>query len=197
MTNVVQILTGDSSADRIDQAVALYDKAFGSKFALAIPSSLERRRLFKSTFDLGRAFVAVHRDEIVGIVGFHHGATSLTSGITYRELIRHLGLWSGYRAALVFSLYERKPVDGELLLDGIAVAETHRGQGIGSRLLREVAEYAAREGFTSIRLDVVDTNGRARKLYDRCDFQPTHTESFEWLRWLFGFGSVTTMVRNV
>ena len=82
-------------------------------------------------------------------------------------------------------------------MDGIAVAPDMRGQGIGARLLDLITDYAADQQFETIRLDVVDTNPQARKLYERKGFVATKTEQFEWLRWLLGFGAVTTMVKSL
>jgi ribosomal protein S18 acetylase RimI-like enzyme len=114
--------------------------------------------------------------------------------MSYRQLISQLGFIRGNRAAILFSLYERKPVPGELLMDGIAVASKMRGKGIGTRLLEELIAHARREQFEQIRLDVIDTNPQARKLYERNGFVETKTEHFGYLRWLLGFGASTTMV---
>jgi ribosomal protein S18 acetylase RimI-like enzyme len=99
----------------------------------------------------------------------------------------------GNWAALIFSLYERRPLPGRLLMDGIAVREGLRGRGIGTRLLQQLSDYAAQQGYESIRLDVIDINPGARRLYERYGFEAIKTERFEYLRWLIGFGGATTM----
>ena len=78
-------------------------------------------------------------------------------------------------------------------MDGISVHRDYRGRGIGSRLLREPAAYARRNGFRSIRLNVIDTNSSARRLYERQGFAAVRAENFPFLRWLLGFGGSTTM----
>ena len=180
-----------------DDAVLLYDEAFGPKFAVAVPDVAARRDLLRDAFRLDFAVGAVRKGELVGLAGFQTDHGSLTDGVGYRGLISRLGLLRGNRAALIFSLYDRKPQPGEIVMEGIAVRGDVRGQGMGSGLLDELAAYAVEEGFQTIRLDVIDTNPDARRLYERNGFVAVRTEHFAYLRWLLGFGASTTMVRRL
>lgn len=112
-------------------------------------------------------------------------------------MVQVLGFLPGNRAAIVFSLYERKNEEGELLMDGISVRSDARGQGIGSRLLDQVESYAIASSCKSIRLDVIDTNPNAKRLYERKGFSVTKSETFEWLRWFLGFGGSQTLVKSL
>ena len=174
-------------------AAALYDDAFGAKFALAVPDRDRRVDLLEKCLMGDHAVVALEGERLVGIAGFHSPAGSLTGGIVLSSLIAHLGLLRAVRAALVFGFYERRPDAGELVMDGIAVAEDCRGLGIGTRLLQEVAAHGRAERYEHVRLDVVDTNPAARRLYERNGFVAVNTETFPYLRWLFGFGASTEM----
>lgn len=176
-------------------AVAMYDEAFGAKFAVAIPNGQRRLKLLESSLDLRFAFAAVAADELIGLAGYKTEAGSLTDGMTYPSLVKELGAIRGTWAALVLSLYERSRRPGELLMDGIVVDACARGQGVGSRLLEEMVSFAFASGFKSVRLDVIDTNPKARRLYERHGFVATGTEHFGYLRWLLGFGASTTLVR--
>ena len=183
-------------------AAMLYDEAFGNKFAAAIPARAERLALLEAYFMPAYAIVAIADDTLAGLAGFHTTEGSFTGGCLsgtapYRDLTDRLGLWRGNRAALIFSLYARQPAPGELLMDGLAVNRRFRSQGIGSRLLDEVARYARDSGYDRVRLDVIDTNPRAKKLYERKGFQVVKTERIPYLRWLLGFGGYTTMERIV
>lgn len=175
------------------QAVDLYDNAFGAKFALAIPDIDKRRNLLADALVLDFAFAAIQNDQLVGLAGFQNEQGSLTKGINLERLLQHLGWLGGLRAMLVFSLYEREPETGELLMDGIAVNQAWRGQGIGGALLTNLKKYASEQGFENIRLDVIDTNSDAKRLYERQGFVAVHTEDFGFLREWLGFGSATRM----
>ena len=77
------------------------------------------------------------------------------------------------------------------MMDGIVVDPQMRGNGIGTRLLSEITTFATSDEHATIRLDVIDTNPAARRLYER------KTEHFGYLRWLLGFGASTKLVRDV
>ncbi len=178
-------------------AASLYDEAFGKKISVAVRSDKSRLLLLTDCFMLENAVVAVSEDELIGIAGFHTPAGSLTGGITYSELLSQLGFIKGNWAALILSLYERKPMPGELVMDGIAVQAKARGKGVGSRLLEEIVKYAKEHEFNSVRLDVIDINPKAKKLYERKGFKAVKTEYFPYLRWLLGFSGSTTMVLHL
>ncbi|WP_414122566.1 GNAT family N-acetyltransferase [Vreelandella titanicae] len=82
-------------------------------------------------------------------------------------------------------------------MDGIAVDSRFRGRGIGSRLLDSIIAHAVDNGFETIRLDVIDSNPRARRLYESKGFIAVNEEHFPYLKWLIGFSGSTTMVLKV
>lgn len=180
-----------------DDAARLYDEAFGGKLALAIPARDARIELIARSFLPEYGIAAIEGDALVGLVGFHTAEGSLTGGMDFRGCVAMLGPMRGMRAALVFSFYERAPKPGQLLLDGIAVRASARGRGVGTRLLAALYDIALSEGYNELRLDVIDTNPAARRLYERNGFIATETARFNYLRWLLGFGASTTMVRRV
>lgn len=179
------------------QAASLYDSAFGAKLAVAIPQEALRIPLLADSLDLDFAFAAIAEEKLIGLAGYKTAAGSLTGGLTYAQLIRRLGWLRGNRAAIVLGLYERSMKAGELLMDGIVVDAAWRGRGVGTGLLSEIVRFATEQGYDSVRLDVIDTNPGARRLYERRDFVATKTESFGYLRWLLGFGASTTLVRRI
>ena len=136
-------------------AASLYDEAFGQKFRIAIGSEQQRRSLLMDCFKREYAIVAMAGDKLVGIAGFHTTKGSFTGGIVYKNLVSLLGFIKGSRAALILSLYDRRPEKGDMLMDGIAVHQDYRGKGIGRRLLEELAVYAQEKGYNKLRLDVI------------------------------------------
>lgn len=181
----------------INDAIELYEQAFGQKFAVAISSKEQRIQLFKKTFNLDYVIGAIDNNKLVGIAGFQTTQGSLTDGITYRSLISQFGLIMGNWAALILGLYERKVDFKQLVMDGIAVHSEARGKGIGSQLLTKVAQHAKEHDFNTVRLDVIDTNPRAKALYERMGFKSTNTEYYPYLKWLLGFSGSTTMELTV
>jgi ribosomal protein S18 acetylase RimI-like enzyme/catechol 2,3-dioxygenase-like lactoylglutathione lyase family enzyme len=172
----------------------LYDAAFGSKLALAIPEEKERLAVLAAGFDPQFALLAWRGDVVLGVAGFKTERGAFTGALCWRLLRAKLGLWGAVRAMLVLSLFEREAAPNQLLMDGIAVAPSARGGGLGRGLLSALAKHAAEHGYQSIRLDVIDTNPGARRLYERMGFVAWRTERFEYLRWLLGFSAATQMV---
>ena len=133
----------------------------------------------------------------MGFAGFHDSAGSVTSDDAWNILRDELGLTGAIRAAIVFSILERRPEPGELLMDGIAVDADARGQGIGTALFDELEAYAGEHGLDRIHLEVIDTNPDARRLYERLGFVATKTERTPYLRRIMGFSAVTSMVKSL
>lgn len=189
-------LVGFPPEERLN-AVTLYDAAFGAKLGVAIPDAKRRLALFTDGITPERSIAAMQKGRVVGLAGFYADDTSFTSGITTKLLRKHLGLFGMLRAAVILSLYERKPHAGELLMDGIAVDPAMRGQGIGTGLLRALFNYASEHGYQSVRLDVIDTNPGARRLYEREGFVAAQTNSYPLLKGLLGFSASTTMIKAI
>ena len=196
MSDEIGVQQGFSSELR-SSAAELYDAAFGAKLSIAIPNPISRIAVLKVGFDPAFSFVAINDGEMVGIAGFKTAQGSLTGGISFRVLKNELGFWGAIRAVLVLAPLERKQVAGQLLMDGIGVSSNMRGGGIGTKLLHSLIEYAKTEGYQSVRLDVIDTNPAARRLYERVGFVPVKTENFAYLKWLLGFGAATQMVYSL
>lgn len=192
MNNEIIIQKGFPN-DLLPSAVDLYDVAFGAKLSIAIPNPVSRRAVLKDGFVPEFSFTALCNNQMLGIAGFKTKKGSLTGGISLGLLKEKLGYWGAIRAAIVLTLFERNSPDDQLLMDGICVSSEMRGHGIGTRLLNDLVDYARRERYRSLRLDVIDTNPSARRLYERIGFVPVKTEQFPYLKWLFGFSSVTQM----
>ena len=178
--------------------VELYDVAFGEKVALAVPQKEKRLALLNNCMLLEYAIGAFYKEKLVGIAGFHIQEGYLTGKkLKLSDLTSLLGIWGGIKAIIVLSIFSRKAKNNELLMDGISVAPLARGKGVGSKLLNEILSYAEEYDFKSVRLDVIDTNPRAKKLYERMGFKVTETSKFPSLKKILGFSSVDTMIYKI
>src|SRR5690606_39231866 len=103
-------------------------------------------------------------------------------------------------AAWRFALLSALPqdVDNErFLIDGLFVAPEARGTGLGSNLIATVADHARAQGYRQLRLEVVDTNLRAKALYHRLGFVATGRIDTGLRALIFGYDSATTMVLDI
>ncbi len=178
-------------------AARLYDEAFGQKFKFIIKDMDKRIAVLAESILPDLAIVAIEEGRLAGIAGFHENGSSFFSGGNLKTLSKYLGFFKGLKAALLFSFFERKPFKGELLMEGIVVDSMSRGKGIGTALIDKLTGYAKEKGFNWIRLDVIDTNEGARRLYERKRFVAVRTDKFPYLKRLIGFGAATTMTKYV
>lgn len=179
------------------QAAVLYDQAFGQKLALAIPSQEKRLKILQTGLDPRHSFVALKDGLIVGIAGYKSTEGSLTGAISFEKLRNVLGILGAIRAAMILVAYDRPLKKDQLLMDGISVSDSQRGNGVGSALLQLIKNHARETGLSSVRLDVIDTNPAARRLYERHGFREVAHMNLGVLSKIFGFSGATTMELQV
>ena len=173
---------------------ASFWQAFSGKLAPVLGPETRALAFLDRTLDPGFALSATDADgSFLGVAGFKTDQGALVGG-GLRDLAAIYG-WVGTPWRLpILALLERETKPGVLLMDGIFVTEAARGKGVGTLLLQAIKAEATRRGAQSVRLDVIDSNPRARALYERQGFVAMGTHSIGPLRHLFGFSKATTMV---
>ena len=176
-------------------AARLYWQAFGGKLGRVLGPERLALALLDRVMRGDHAIIAVSdRGTLLGLVGFKSPDGAFAGG-EVSDLQSVYGLFGAlWRAALLW-LLERDLDNDRFLMDGICVADSARGQGVGTALLDAICAEGRHRGYPAVRLDVIDTNLRARALYERQGFRPTRTSKIGVLRWVFGFSAATTMVR--
>ncbi len=178
-----------------DQAAKLYWQAFGTKLGRVMGPEPRALRLLGRIMRNDHAIIAMDGDRLVGLVGYKTPRGAFASG-TFGDLWAVFGMGGLWRAAVLRMLV--RDVDNErFLLDGLCVAPDARDMGVGTALLNAVVIEARARGYHAVRLDVVDTNPRARALYVREGFKVVKVSQMGLLRHMFGFASSATMVRDL
>jgi ribosomal protein S18 acetylase RimI-like enzyme len=190
----VTIFSGLHAHLRAD-AARLYWEAFGGKLGRVLGPDASALAFFARVIRTDHCLAAVDSSgTLIGIAGFKTQSGSFAGG-NWDDLIAIYGQFGGrWRGGILWAL-SRETDNDRFLVDGICVSRPHRGKGVGSLLLAGLYDEAARRGYRSVRLDVVDANWRARALYERQGFVATRTERLGPLRHVFGFTTSTTMVR--
>ncbi len=181
---------------RAHAAAELYWEAFGRKLGLALGPKERGVAFIAGHLNADRAVAVLSGEQLIGVAGFHHQSRGFVGG-ELRDLLAGYGRLSGLVRGVLLAVLERRERPGELLMDGIAVDADHRSKGVGRLLLREIAAVARELGDNTIRLDVVDTNPRARQLYEREGFVATGTHRLPLPRRVMGFSAATTMELQV
>lgn len=189
-------IKGFSEDQRADAAV-LFWQAFGGKLSKLLGPEARALAFLGPVLDPSHCLtVSDPNGQLLGIAGIKttQGALVGGSGADLARVYGTLGtLWRGP----LLSMLERAVEPDLLLMDGIAVSPDARGLGIGTQLLDAVVEEAARQGKHAVRLDVINTNPRAKALHERRGFVAKGKERTFPFGWLFGFSSATRMERAV
>ncbi len=179
------------------EAARVYWQAFGGKLGLALGPEARALAYLERTMSADHVIVALDgAGRLVGLGGFKTPSGSFAGG-ERRDLQAAYGWFGAAWRAWVLSLLSREIDNTRFLVDGICVVLDMRGQGLGRRLLAALCEEAVARGYQVIRLDVINTNWRARALYEREGFRAVASSPTGWLRYVFGFASSTTMVKDL
>lgn len=92
----------------------------------------------------------------------------------YPARIAAHAVWVIERDDAIAGLVVLLPQPDHLLLDNVAVARSHQGQGIGRLLVGFAEAEARRRGFGEIRLYTHVTMVENQRLYRRLGFEETH-----------------------
>lgn len=177
-------------------AARLYWHAFGPKLGRVLgPEPLALRFLMR-VMRADQCMVAIGpQGQLLGIAGFRTDANSFAGG-TITDLRVVYGDWGAAWRAWVLLRLASAPDIG-FLLDGLCVAPTAQGRGIGTQLVDAICQHARSLGHPAINLEVVEGNARAEALYKRCGFAPVQRIPTGLMRWVFGYAATRVMVRRL
>ena len=187
-----RITSGFTEEER-DVVAALYWEAFSRKLTLGLGPNTKGIAFLARVADPRFALCARGEDDVLlGIAGFKTAQGALIGG-GFSDLSAIYGVLSASWRAVLLSFLERDLEDGSLLMDGICVTKQARGMGLGTALLRAIKDEGRARHCSDVRLDVIDSNPRAKALYEREGFVAGETTSLGPLKHLFGFTSATEM----
>ena len=143
-------------------------------------------RIIKKSANFEQGLYGLYKSKIIGGVGMNYRKMRFYY-FPWKVLKEEFGLFGALWRSIVqkFSVDHLK--DTELYIGSIAVAEEYRGKGFGTQLLNAVNDFAKKNGFETIILDVVDTNPRAYDLYKRYGFEVIKKRKFGFITRSAGF----------
>lgn len=177
------------------EAARLYHEAFLMKLGPIVGWGDDAVDLLADALHPRSGVFAYRGERLVGVAGFAHGGGGLVD-LRFRHLRARFGWWGAIGRAAIGALLDRADRPDELRLDGIAVDASARGTGAGTALLAALEDVARARGLRALRLDVVDTNPDARRLYERVGYRAVRTVAAPFGD-LFGFRASTTMVKKL
>ncbi|MCY4031658.1 MAG: GNAT family N-acetyltransferase [Hyphomicrobiales bacterium] len=190
----VDIRLGGQEQHR-DAIARLYLYALHEKIAPFLGTGEKAERLLSESLNLDRVLVALQGGRLLGVAGFEQNGRGVFSP-KLASMYRIFG-WSGCVRLLAMAMLDRSKSSDTLLMDGLAVVNEARGKGIGTLLLAAVEDHARRLGKQGVRLDVIDTNPLARRLYERRGYRSVQTRAVGLFRFLFSFAAATEMRKDL
>ncbi|RKX78531.1 MAG: hypothetical protein DRP87_06100 [Spirochaetes bacterium] len=174
----------------------LFWEAFGSKYKSLYINKDQGIAIVRDSLRFDQGLYACLSNRVVGFLGFHYGSHRFTD-FRFDVFRRQFSLPG---ALLRFSILTtflpgRIKEPGEIRIDSVAVDSELRGKGIGTTLIEEAISLAKKMGFRSIRLEVIDSNERAKKLYERLGFKTAKYVNFGILARGAGFSGEYVMRR--
>ena len=173
----------------------LYLHALHEKIAPFLGTGEKAERLLSESLNLDRVLVALRDGRLLGVAGFEQHGRGVFSP-RFASMFRIFG-WSGGIRLFAMALLDRSKSSDTLLMDGLAVVDEARGQGIGTLLLAAIEDHARRLGKRGVRLDVIDTNPLARRLYERRGYRSVKTRAVGLFRFVFSFAAATEMRKDL
>jgi len=177
------------------QAATLYWQAFGGKLGRVMGPEPRAHAFLLRVLRADHCICALSDDgALLGIAGFKSPRGSFAGGEAQDLQAVYGRVGAAWRGSLL-RLLQSEVDNDRFLIDGICVAREQRGRGVGSALVTALMAEAVARGYSAIRLEVIDTNIRARALYERLGFAAWRSETLGPLRHVFGFSRAVTMVR--
>lgn len=181
----------------IERAIEIFWAAFSQKLGPILGDDHRARDLLADSLNQERLIAAYIDGQLMGVAGLEYERQTFLE-ITPRLCIKHFGFLGGLRRFLVMGLlFAHKIPNDTLYLDSLAVHPDARGMGVGTRLLGEFEALARQKGFAKVRMDVVDTNPRAKALYERQGFVVAGEQSLPFWQNRMGFAKSYEMVKDI
>jgi ribosomal protein S18 acetylase RimI-like enzyme len=176
-------------------AAALYWQAFGGKLGRVMGPDARALAFLQRVIRADHVYVALDdHGRLLGLAGFKTPDGAFAGG-GWADMRAIYGVGGVLWRAPLLALLSREVDNDRFLLDGICVAPAARGLGVGSALMAAIENEARERGYAYVRLDVIDSNWRARALYQRLGYAAVNTVPLGLLRHVFGFNAAVTMVK--
>lgn len=195
MDDTITITLGFTPDERA-RVAALYSEAFGRKLRPGFRTESAGEAIVRAAIRPDHLLVARRGPEILGVCGFYGDGAGAVD-LRWSRLRQSMSVMAALRVSIVLAPLSRTDTSGALVLDGICVDSAGRGLGTGTLLLEAAVDHARAIGAHAVRLSVVDTNPRARALYERRGFSPVDSGKLGALAGVYGFDGYTTLERSV
>lgn len=183
----IEIADSINKNQRIRAIEIIYD-AFEQKIRVLIKSKEKALAIYNKSLKNDQVFYALLDGNVVGLIGLQHKNKTFLE-FKYRDLRKYFNPLQSYFIYRIYKLTSPKIKDDVLRIDSIAVDKSFRSLGIGTQLINKVFEFAKNKGFKEVILEVINTNPKAKTLYERIGFKEKKIVRYYFLTRPAGFSS--------
>ena len=183
----IEIADSINKNQRIRAIEILYD-AFEQKIRALIKSKEKALAIYNKSLKNDQVFYALLDGNVVGLIGLQYKNKTFLE-FKYRDLRKYFNPLQSYFIYRIYKLTSPKIKDDVLRIDSIAVDKSFRNLGIGTQLINKVFEFAKNKGFKEVILEVINTNPKAKGLYERIGFKEKKIVRYYFLTRSAGFSS--------
>ena len=182
----------------IPQVTELFLSALGEKFIPILGNNEKSKKLFALSLNLENCFYAEEDSMLLGVVAFQTSRETFFAP-TLKSIQSLYGKIKGLYKGILLSLMEHKTEQDELYIEAIAVSTAARGKGVGTQLLEIIFTFAKEKGLHNVTLQVIDTNPRAKTLYEKNGFTVIKKENIWPINKIIGwpFNRVYVMIKSI
>ena len=183
----IEIADSINKNQRIRTIEILY-YAFEQKIRALIKSKEKALAIYNKSLKNDQVFYALLDGNVVGFIGMHYENKTFLE-FKYRNLRKYFNPLQSYFIYRIYKLTSPKIKDDVLRIASIAVDKSVRSLGIGTQLINKVFGFAKNKGFKEVILEVVNTNPKAKALYERIGFKEKKIVRYYFLTRSAGFSS--------
>lgn len=174
MNNNDIIITTKLNERQKEEAAKLLFHTFSLKFINALHHNISESKtleFFKEGVCYENGFYAILNEKVIGMIGLHLGKGKDFLIFTPRLYMKTYGFFGGliryyiYYFGAHFTNAPRKKDQSSAT--SLAILPEYRGRGIGTKLFNSVCKYSKEQGYKEFVFEVVDTNVRAKALYEQ------------------------------
>lgn len=196
------IITSTISDIQKNQVARMFHQAFLKKFStlwLFTKDEEKAAAILCESIHFQDGLYAVQNGKVIGFVGLETGKRFYTQ-FKFSSFLKVFHTPSAVWRSIAYGIYRLfhgKTGNDVVHIDPIVVTSEARGLGVGTKLLEAVSLYAEKRHRRKVVLEVVDTNPRAKKLYEKMGFRVVQEENTGVLTSQAGFKRVIHMEKRI
>lgn len=199
-TNEITLTDKLNESQKMQASTIVFD-GFQKKLASVWLYDNDKERMLpclKACLQFDSGLYALHGDQVLGVVGINTGHAFVAPRYKVLKLTygRWGALWRSFQNFLIFRCFASFKHEA-MHIDLLATAKEARGTGIGTKLLEAAFERAKEQHIEKISITVVDTNPRARQLYERLGFVHVETKDYGKNTASMGFSKESKLVKTI